>query len=178
MVMLNSGRWNLHRRGAAEPPELAGLQLWRTDLNADPNVSHNPTDKPIEGLGSLGIQWAPGQLALHPGPAGRLGALEDGRVFANPQDFFAQSIRQMAAERLYGLNALRANPSLVGYSLTFRELKPGTTDAMFEALAPLRLCLFAEPLHVYRGAEEQGKPGEIMLHSGLSGDGAFCGLRQ
>ena len=27
--------------------------------------------------------------------------------FATPQDFFAQSIRQMAAERLYGLNALR-----------------------------------------------------------------------
>jgi hypothetical protein len=87
--------------------------------------------------------------------------------FAAPQDFFAQSIRQMAAERLYGLKALRANPSLVAHSLTgtvdqgmsgeglfttFRELKPGTTDAMFEALAPLRLCLFAEPGQVYRGA--------------------------
>jgi len=87
--------------------------------------------------------------------------------FASPQDFFAQSIRQMAAERLYGLNALRSNPSLVAHSLTgtvdqgmsgeglfttFRELKPGTTDALFEALAPLRLCLFVEPLHVYRGA--------------------------
>ncbi len=86
--------------------------------------------------------------------------------FASPQDFFAQSIRQMAAERLYGLNALRSNPSLVAHSLTgtvdqgmsgeglfttFRELKPGTTDALFEALAPLRLCLFAEPLHIYRG---------------------------
>jgi hypothetical protein len=86
--------------------------------------------------------------------------------FARPEDFFAQSIRQMAAERLYGLNALRANPSLVGHSVTgtvdqgmsgeglfttFRELKPGTTDAMFEAWAPLRLCLFAGPLHVYRG---------------------------
>jgi hypothetical protein len=73
----------------------------------------------------------------------------------------------MAAERLYGLNALRANPGLVAHSVTgtvdqgmsgeglfttFRELKPGTTDAMFEAWAPLRLCLFAGPLHVYRGA--------------------------
>ena len=72
----------------------------------------------------------------------------------------------MASERLYGLNALRANPSLVAHSVTgtvdqgmsgeglfttFRELKPGTTDAMFEAWAPLRLCLFAGPLHVYRG---------------------------
>ena len=72
----------------------------------------------------------------------------------------------MASERLYGLNALRANPSLVAHSVTgtvdqgmsgeglfttFRELKPGTTDAMFDAWAPLRLCLFAGPLHVYRG---------------------------
>jgi hypothetical protein len=86
--------------------------------------------------------------------------------FARPEDFFAQSIRQMAAERLYGLNALRANPGLVGHSVTgtvdqgmsgeglfttFRELKPGTMDAMFDAWAPLRLCLFAGPLHVYRG---------------------------
>lgn len=108
--------------------------------------------------------------------------------FASPQDFFAQSICQMAAERLYGLNALRANPNLVAYSLTgtvdqgmsgeglsttFRELKPGTTDALFEALAPLRLCLFAEPLHVYRGArvkleavlanEDALSPGEYPL---------------
>jgi len=87
--------------------------------------------------------------------------------FATPQDFFAQSIQQMAAERLVGMNALRSNPNLVAYSLTgtvdqgmsgeglfttFRELKPGTTDAMFEALAPLRLCLFAEPLQLYRGS--------------------------
>ena len=87
--------------------------------------------------------------------------------FARPEDFFAQSIRQMAAERLYGLNALRANPGLVAHSVTgtvdqgmsgeglfttFRELKPGTTDAMFEAWAPLRLCLFVGPLHVYRGS--------------------------
>ena len=89
-----------------------------------------------------------------------------GECFATPQEFFAQSIRQMAAERLVGLNALRANPNLVAHSLTgtvdqgmsgeglfttFRELKPGTTDALFEALAPLRLCLFAEPLNLYRG---------------------------
>jgi len=417
MVMLNSGRWDLHRRGAADPPELAGLQFWRTDFGADPNVSHNPTDKPIE---ALGIQWTPGQLALHPGAAGQCSvvrwtcpaagehevnatftsiagrattdvhvlhnsrALHDGGInigdrgnrssftgkltmnagdrldfvvgfgnghyggdttslaatvrqpdgtlddaaakftlqknpngpwsygwlapaaqfdvatfkaytvahvsgaakppekqmfgtlsnpgsaewadvlddqhpyqrvphtaaviktlrtfrddqnpmfiseygvgsavdlwrvtrhyeqwgkghvedaqfyrdkldrfladwerwkmaecFATPQDFFAQSIRQMAAERLYGMNALRANPSLVGYSLTgtvdqgmsgeglfttFRELKPGTTDAMFEALAPLRLCLFAEPLHVYRG-------GRVKLEAVLANEDALA----
>lgn len=401
MVMLNSGRWDLRAAGGAEPPELTGLQTWCTDSGSDPNVTHNPTAKPIEGLG---IKWTPGQLALHPGPAGECSVvrwtcpapgehevnatftgiarrattdlhvlhngkpLHDGGInigdhgnsssfarklalnagdrldfvvgfgngshggdttalavtirrpdgklddaaagfalqknpngawsygclaagtqpdaaifkpytvahqtgaprpvpqdkfgtlsnpgtrdwqnvlddqhpyqrvphtasviktlrtikgdknpmfiseygvgsavdlwrvtrhyerlgkehvedaqfyrdkldrfltdwerwkmaecFATPQDFFAQSIRQMATERLCGMNALRANPSLVGYSLTgtvdqgmsgeglfttFRELKPGTTDAMFEALAPLRLCLFAEPGHVYRG---------------------------
>jgi hypothetical protein len=102
--------------------------------------------------------------------------------FATPQDFFAQSIRQMAAERLFGLNALRANPSLVAHSLTgtvdqgmsgeglfttFREPKPGTTDALFEALAPLRLCLFAEPLNVYRG-------GRVKLDAVLANEDALA----
>ena len=101
--------------------------------------------------------------------------------FATPQEFFAQSIRQMAAERLYGLNALRANPNLVAHSLTgtvdqgmsgeglfttFRELKPGTTDALFEALAPLRLCLFAEPVNVYR-------KGQVKLEAALANEDAL-----
>jgi hypothetical protein len=38
-----------------------------------------------------------------------------------------------------------------GLFTLFRELKPGTTDALFEGFAPLRLCLFAEPLNVTRG---------------------------
>jgi hypothetical protein len=89
-----------------------------------------------------------------------------GDCFANEQAFFAASLRKMAGQRTLGLNAIRANPDLVGYSLTgmmdhvncgeglftlFRELKPGTTDAVAEGLAPLRLCLFAEPHNVYRG---------------------------
>ncbi|MBM3888308.1 MAG: glycoside hydrolase family 2 [Verrucomicrobia bacterium] len=88
-------------------------------------------------------------------------------LYARPKDFFAESLRKMAGQRTLGLNAIRANPNLVGYSLTgmndhvscgegltttFRELKPGTVDALFEGLAPLRLCLFAEPVNVYRGA--------------------------
>jgi hypothetical protein len=87
-------------------------------------------------------------------------------LYARPEDFFAESLRKMAGQRTLGLNAIRANPNLVGYSLTgmndhvscgegltttFRELKPGTVDAMFEGFAPLRLCLFAEPVNVYRG---------------------------
>lgn len=86
-------------------------------------------------------------------------------VFDRPEDFFAQSLARMAGQRLLGLNAIRANPNVIGHSLTgtldqgmtaegvwttFRELKPGATDAMFDAWAPLRWCLFAEPVNVYR----------------------------
>jgi hypothetical protein len=53
-----------------------------------------------------------------------------------------------------------------GLFTTFRELKPGTTDAMFEALAPLRLCLFAEPLHVYRG-------GRVKMEAVLANEDAL-----
>jgi hypothetical protein len=86
-------------------------------------------------------------------------------VFDRPEDFFAQSLARMAGQRLLGLNAIRSNPNVIGHSLTgtldqgmtaegvwttFRELKPGATDAMFDAWAPLRWCLFVEPVHVYR----------------------------
>ena len=87
-------------------------------------------------------------------------------AFGRPEDFFAQSNARMAGQRLLGLNAIRSNPNVIGYSLTgtvdqgmsgeglwttFRELKPGTADALFEGFAPLRFCLFVEPLHAYRG---------------------------
>lgn len=88
-------------------------------------------------------------------------------IFARPDDFFSESQRKMAGQRTLGLDAIRSNPHIVGYSLTgmndhvscgegltttFRELKRGTVDAMFEGLAPLRLCLSVEPIHMYRGA--------------------------
>lgn len=86
-------------------------------------------------------------------------------AFDRPEDFFAQSNARMAGQRLLGLNAIRSNPSVIGYSLTgtldqgmtgeglwttFRELKPGTADAVFDGFAPLRWCLFVEPVNVYR----------------------------
>jgi len=86
-------------------------------------------------------------------------------VFGRPEDFFSQSLARMAGQRLLGINAIRANPNVIGHSLTgtldqgmtaegvwttFRELKPGATDAMFDAWAPLRWCLFVEPVNVYR----------------------------
>jgi len=87
-------------------------------------------------------------------------------IYARPEDFFAESLRKMAPQRTLGLNAIRSNPHLVGHSLTgaidhvmcgeglttlFRELKPGTIDALYEAWAPLRWCLFAEPVHAACG---------------------------
>jgi hypothetical protein len=50
-----------------------GLRIWRTGANeADPNVTYNPTDKPIQ---SGGITWSPGQLAVHPGPYGQFSVI-------------------------------------------------------------------------------------------------------
>ena len=88
-------------------------------------------------------------------------------VFDRPEDFFAQSIARMASQRLLGLNAIRSNPNVIGYSITgtvdqgmtaeglwttFRELKPGTADALFDGFAPLRWCLFVEPVNAYSRA--------------------------
>ncbi|MEJ7678138.1 MAG: hypothetical protein WKG06_09800 [Segetibacter sp.] len=88
------------------------------------------------------------------------------QIYARPEDFFTESIRRMASNRTLGLTAIRSNPKIIGYNLTgmndhvmtgegltttFRELKPGTVDAMFEGLAPLRWCLFVEPKNIYRG---------------------------
>jgi hypothetical protein len=90
--------------------------------------------------------------------------------WARPEDFFAESDRTMAALRLVGENALRANPNLVGHLFcaivdsdfdgvgvlnAFRELKRGATDVMVDVWAPLRWCLFVEPIQVYRGAKVQ-----------------------
>ena len=88
-------------------------------------------------------------------------------MYARPEDFFMESLKKMAGQRTLGLNAIRSNPNIVGHSLTgaidhvmcgeglttlFREFKPGTIDAIHDAWAPLRWCLFAEPAHIARGA--------------------------
>ena len=90
-----------------------------------------------------------------------------GDTFASPEDFFDKCLAKMAGLRRLGINALRSNPWIVSYNLTgthdtaeaysegvitaFREHKPGTFDAMCDGFAPLRWCLFAEPVSVYRG---------------------------
>jgi len=117
-------------------------------------------------------------------------------TFAGPEDFFMESLRKMAGQRTLGLNAIRSNPNIVGHSLTgaidhvmcgeglttlFRELKPGTIDAMFDAWSPLRFCLFAEPTHIRRGSpvrldavlasEDALPPGEYAVHLQVVGPG-------
>ena len=106
-------------------------------------------------------------------------------TFGRPEDYFTACLARNANQRLMGINAIRANPNINGYSLTgtvdqglsgegltttFRELKPGTMDAIFDGFAPLRWCLFAEPVNFYRGMpiqldavlanEDTLKPGE------------------
>ena len=123
--------------------------------------------------------------------------------FARPEDFFAQSNARMASQRLLGLNAIRANMNCVAHSVTgtvdqgmsgeglfttFRELKPGTVDAVFEGFAPLRLCLFAEPVNVYQGQrvrleavlanEDALPPGEHPVRIEVLGPGMTRPLRQ
>lgn len=116
--------------------------------------------------------------------------------FDRPEDFFAQSIARMAEQRTLGINAIRSNPHVVGHSITgtldqgmsgeglwttFRELKPGTTDAIFEVWAPLRWSLFVEPPSTYRGRpvrleavlvnEDVLKPGEYPVRLEVIGPG-------
>jgi hypothetical protein len=102
-------------------------------------------------------------------------------TFDRPEDFFAQSNARMGPQRLLGLNAIRSNPAVVGHSLTgtvdqgmtgeglwttFREFKPGTADALFDGWAPLRWCLFAEPVNVYRSSK-------VLLEAVLANEDAL-----
>lgn len=89
-------------------------------------------------------------------------------VYAFPEDLLRESQRLHARQRTLGFNCIRSNPKLCGYNLTgildhgmtgeglwtyWRRWKPATFDAVSDGWSPLRWCLFAEPLHVYRGRE-------------------------
>jgi len=88
-----------------------------------------------------------------------------GDTFASPEDFFTLCLAKMGQQRLVGLNAIRANPNVVAHSMTgtvdqancgeglfttFRDLKPGTVDCVFDGWYPLRWCLFVDPVNLYR----------------------------
>ena len=86
-------------------------------------------------------------------------------LFTFPEDLIRASERMHVRHRSLAYDAIRSNPKLCGYSLTgiidqpagegllteWREPKLGIVDAMTDCLAPLRWCLFVEPLHVYAG---------------------------
>lgn len=118
-------------------------------------------------------------------------------TFDRPEDYFEACLAKMANQRLQGLNAIRSNPNCVGYSLTgtvdqgmtgegltttYRELKPGTFEAVRDGMASLRWCLFAEPVNVYRNTrvrleavlanEDVLLPGEYSVHVQVVGPGA------
>jgi hypothetical protein len=120
-------------------------------------------------------------------------------TFANPEDFFAQSLAKVGRQRLLGLNAIRANPNVVAHCMTsavdvvnggegllttFRDLKPGTVDCVFDGWYPLRWCLFVEPANVYRKTpvkleavlvnEDMLKPGEYPARLQVVGPDAKC----
>jgi len=94
-------------------------------------------------------------------------------TFGTPENYFRLCTGKMAGLRLLGLNAIRANPVCIGYSMSgtydhgscgegaagteFRDLKPGASDALFDGFYPLRVCLFTEPYHAYRGGKVQLK---------------------
>ena len=65
VVMLNSGRYD--HAGNQGIASVAGLDVWPKASPSEPWVALNKTDQVIK---TLGITWAPGQLALHPGPQG------------------------------------------------------------------------------------------------------------
>jgi hypothetical protein len=117
-------------------------------------------------------------------------------VFASPSDLLLQSQRVQAEQRLVGINAIRSNPNLCGYSLTglcdqgmtaeglwttFRELKPGMMDAIRDGWEPLRWCLFIEPVNGYSGQpfkleaalanEDVLRPGEYPVRLKVVGPG-------
>ena len=124
-------------------------------------------------------------------------------VFARPEDFFQQSIARMAGQRLLSVNAVRANPACVGHSITgtldqgmtaegiwttFRELKPGTTDAIFDVWAPVALvpvrraakCLPQDAGQAGGGARERGCAAARRIPGPSAGRRAepHAGLRQ
>ena len=87
-------------------------------------------------------------------------------TFGTPNHYLDLTLAEMGLQRLVGLNAIRANPYIIGHSVTgtadqgnsgegvitlFRELKPNSMDDLIDGWAPLRWCLFAEPIQLYSG---------------------------
>jgi hypothetical protein len=91
------------------------------------------------------------------------------QCWARPEDYFQDSHRNLAKHALDDYNAWMSNPNLVGdFTSTqivdawnhgcgitsyFREPKPGMLEAFQDMASKVRLCLFVEPVNVYRGTK-------------------------
>ena len=124
-------------------------------------------------------------------------------VFGRPEDYFKACLAANAEHRRLGFNAIRANPHLLGYSMTalhdeascgegpitfLRDLKPGAVDAIRTGFAPLKWSLFVEPWNIYLGGTVQAevvlanedvlKPGEYQVEVALFGPNQEVLLRE
>jgi hypothetical protein len=121
--------------------------------------------------------------------------------FGNMENYFRLCVAMEAGGRLLGTSAIRANSNVVAHSLTachdtvvaaeglitsFREPKPGVFDALWDAWAPLRLCVFAEPVQAVRGGsvhveavlvnEDVLKPGKYSVRVQVLGPDGYRAL--
>ena len=90
-------------------------------------------------------------------------------VFPFPEDLMRASHRLNLRQRRFWFDMLRSNPNICGHSLTqlfeftggggfwdyWREMIPGMGDMLRDGWAPLRWCLFADPIHGYAGRPVQ-----------------------
>ncbi len=106
-------------------------------------------------------------------------------VFGTPALFFRESMLRSARNRLDLINAARSNPRIAGFShvsLTERpmigqgmvamdgQLKPNMKEAMLDALAPVRFCLFAHPTSLYRGGKVRVEAALANAYALVPGD--------
>jgi hypothetical protein len=115
-------------------------------------------------------------------------------VYPSAADMLQDSQRLHVRQRLVGFDLVRSNPNLCGFNVTgmldhgitgeglwtfWREWKPGIADALADGWAPLRWCLFVDPLHGYAGRpitleavlanEDVLAPGEYPVRFRVSG---------
>ncbi len=88
-------------------------------------------------------------------------------LYPFPEDLFRDSYRHSVQQRRRSFGLIRANPHLCGYNLTgmldhaftgeglwtmWRRWKPGAAEMLQDGWAPLRWCLFVDPIHGYAGS--------------------------
>lgn len=101
-------------------------------------------------------------------------------------DLLRDSQRLHTRQRAMGFDLIRSNPKICGYNLTgmldhgitgegvwtfFREWKPGTAETLYEGWAPLRWCLFADPLNGYVGRKV--KLEAVLANEDVLGPGEY-----